>query len=80
MIERDQHKMGRGGACICVRCGRRAPHDAGRPCRDERCPECGAAMLREGSDHHRLYLEKKARAERKARSGGEGPGDESSGA
>jgi hypothetical protein len=61
MTQRDQHKMGKGGACICLRCGRRVPHTAGKPCREERCPDCGAAMLRENSDHHRIFLEQKAR-------------------
>ncbi len=42
-----------------MHCGTRIPHREGIPCRTERCPECGAAMLREGSEHHRLALERK---------------------
>jgi len=44
------------GFCICVHCGTRIPHEKGRPCRENRCPECGKIMLREGSYHHNLYL------------------------
>lgn len=44
--------MGAGGACICTRCGQRMPHSTGVPCLEERCPSCGAAMVREGSPHH----------------------------
>jgi len=44
--------IGAGGFCICPKCGWRAPHRAGVPCLDERCPTCGVAMLREGSPHH----------------------------
>jgi hypothetical protein len=32
------------------------PH--GVRCRDERCPQCGAKMLREGSEHHKLWLQR----------------------
>ena len=53
--------MGEGGFCVCMHCGTRVPHRAGIPCRSERCPECGTAMLREGSPHHWLALEKKGR-------------------
>ena len=44
--------MGAGGTCICPKCGNKVPHDAGIPCIEERCPSCGAAMVREGSAHH----------------------------
>jgi hypothetical protein len=58
--------MGHGGWCVCVACGHREPHRAGVPCREERCPACGKAMLREGSAHHQAFLAKKGKA------GGEG--------
>ena len=29
------------------------------------CPKCGAKMLREGSEHHRLFEEKHAKQEKK---------------
>ncbi|MGD8439620.1 MAG: hypothetical protein PVG53_03730 [Holophagae bacterium] len=44
--------MGAGGACLCPKCNRRFPHRQGVPCLDERCPECGSALIREGSPHH----------------------------
>ena len=55
-----QHKGGMGGSgnCICLGCGFKKPHQPGKPCKDERCPECGKAMVREGSEHHQLFLTK----------------------
>jgi uncharacterized protein (DUF983 family) len=53
------HQMGSGGSCVCPKCGTRQLHRQGLRCQDERCPSCGARMLREGSRHHRLWLEKK---------------------
>jgi hypothetical protein len=44
--------MGAAGACICPSCGRRQAHQPGLPCIDERCPNCGTALVREGSPHH----------------------------
>jgi hypothetical protein len=57
----DQAAMGQGGWCVCVACGHRQPHNAGVPCREERCPKCGKAMLREGSAHHQAFLAKKGK-------------------
>ena len=45
--------MGAGGFCVCAKCGRRIPHRQGVQCIEERCPECGVALVREGSQHHR---------------------------
>jgi hypothetical protein len=53
-----RHEMGVGGDCICPKCGTKVPHRDGVPCQEERCPTCGAKLLREGSYHHRLFLEK----------------------
>lgn len=58
-----RHDMGVGGFCICPRCGERTPHTRGVPCQDARCAKCGVKLLREGSYHHDLLLQK--RAERK---------------
>ncbi len=43
--------MGPGGDCICPKCGKKASHEFGVPCRQVRCPECGAVMVREDSPH-----------------------------
>lgn len=59
MVER-RHEMGAGGRCICPKCGETVVHHRGVPCQEERCPACGAKMLREGSQHHQLWLEKQA--------------------
>jgi hypothetical protein len=52
--------MGSQGNCICLGCKTTKPHAPGVPCREERCPKCGKAMVREGSAHHLAYLEKQA--------------------
>lgn len=44
--------------CICINCGEKVIHEKGKPCREVRCPACDKTMLREGSYHHQLYLEK----------------------
>ena len=57
--------MGRGGGagsrgrCVCPKCGRAGAHLPGVPCMQERCPDCGAAMVREGSPHHVEILERR---------------------
>jgi len=48
--------MGASGLCICLACGHQEPHRPGIPCREQRCPKCGKAMVREGSDHHQAFL------------------------
>ena len=60
MAELRTQGMGPGGFCICPKCGYKEPHVAGIPCRDEKCPKCGARMVREGSYHHKLTSEKRA--------------------
>jgi len=49
----DGQSMGAAGSCVCPKCGWKAPHRPGVPCLEERCAECGAALVREGSPHHR---------------------------
>ena len=66
MAVQRRHDMGEGGNCMCPKCGEKIPHRSGIPCQEERCPECGAKMLREGSEHHRLWLEKQAKKQQKA--------------
>lgn len=55
-----RHGLGPDGACVCPECGARVPHRRGVRCEDERCPQCSARMLREGSTHHQLWLKKHA--------------------
>ena len=59
MVQERRHDMGEGGYCICRKCGERTIHQRGVPCQEERCPECGARMLREGS-YHELLKRKQA--------------------
>ncbi|MBM4401667.1 MAG: DUF134 domain-containing protein [Candidatus Cloacimonetes bacterium] len=37
---------GPGGTCVCTSCGHEVPHQAGVPCYQQKCPKCGAAMVR----------------------------------
>lgn len=37
---------GVGGHCVCPACGEKTPHVAGQPCKEVKCPKCGAAMRR----------------------------------
>jgi len=59
MAQGSGRGMGSGGNCICPKCGYKAPHKSGVPCQEERCPKCNAKLMREGSYHHKLVLEKK---------------------
>jgi hypothetical protein len=58
--------MGRGsgagsrGRCVCPKCGHTEEHVPGVPCMQERCSDCGAAMVREGSPHHQQILARRA--------------------
>lgn len=54
------NRMGGGGVCLCPKCGHRQPHQAGSPCLDARCPECGSALVREGSPHHQQIEDRQA--------------------
>jgi predicted DNA-binding protein (UPF0251 family) len=54
----ERRSMAPGGDCICVHCSTRIPHIQGQPCKEQICPQCGKKMMREGSYHHQLYLQK----------------------
>ena len=60
MKKERRHKMGLVGECICPKCEARIEHRRGIPCQDERCPECGAKMLRVGSDDYQLWAATKS--------------------
>jgi hypothetical protein len=63
MATQRKHEMGRGGLCICPKCGEVMPHLSGQRCITERCPECNARMVRKGSYHHKLVEEKRRKKE-----------------
>ena len=54
-----KNRLGKGGKCICPKCSTTVNHERGIPCHDTKCPECGAKMLRVGSDHNKQWLNKK---------------------
>jgi len=60
MKQKECNKLGDGGSCICPKCDHKIAHQSGVPCQQERCPECGSKMLREGSHHHQLLMQKRA--------------------
>jgi Zn-finger nucleic acid-binding protein len=65
MTQKQPERLGPEGLCICPKCGEKTAHRRGVPCQDEQCPKCGAKMLREGSEHHRLFEERQAKQEKK---------------
>lgn len=60
-MRRNSQNMGSGGACHCPKCDYRTPHKQGVPCQDEKCPECGAKLIREGSYHDDLLKKKQGK-------------------
>ncbi len=38
---------GPGGFCVCPACSKKVPHQAGVPCHQMLCPECGTRMVHE---------------------------------
>ena len=44
---RGRAGAGPGGECLCPSCGAKVPHEAGIPCPQVKCPQCGQAMVRE---------------------------------
>ena len=60
MTVNRKHEMGAEGFCVCPKCGEKTAHHRGIPCQDEHCQSCGSKLLREGSSHHQLFLQKQA--------------------
>jgi len=58
-MQRTRRGMGYVGYCICLKCGDKVFHQAGKPCKEENCRICGGKIVREGSYHHQLIEEKK---------------------
>ncbi|MCB0753516.1 MAG: ferredoxin [Ignavibacteriae bacterium] len=54
----NENKMGKDGFCVCPKCGKKTKHKRGIPCQEEKCPQCGVKLLREGSEHHELWKQK----------------------
>ncbi|MEN8223163.1 MAG: ferredoxin [Acidobacteriota bacterium] len=50
---------GPSGQCVCVKCNYLSAKKRGVPCMDEKCPDCGATLLREGGSHHQSAINKK---------------------
>lgn len=46
------------GECVCVKCGYESPKNLGIRCIDERCPKCGAILLRKGGFHYKAAKKK----------------------
>jgi len=59
MSSLERHAMGRGGNCYCPKCNYTAPHKRGVPCQEERCPNCGTKLIREGSYHDELIKQRR---------------------
>ena len=38
---------GPGGSCVCLKCGHKEEHQAGKPCNKQKCPQCGTQLTRE---------------------------------
>ncbi len=45
--------------CICPKCETKETHKPGLPCQSARCPSCGSKMLKEGSENHSLWLNRR---------------------
>ena len=60
---REGAGMGGSGNCICPRCDFGLPHQPGIPCSSLLCPHCEIRMVREGSPHHKLILDKRKNKE-----------------
>jgi hypothetical protein len=55
MPKHQRLNMGTGGYCVCPKCGYKITHKSGVPCQEEHCPQCNSVLLREDSEHHRMF-------------------------
>jgi DNA-directed RNA polymerase subunit RPC12/RpoP len=39
--------FGNGGYCVCLKCGKRVPHERGAKCTTVECPNCGHRLIRD---------------------------------
>ncbi len=39
--------FGKGGFCVCAKCGTKLPHQKGIKCTTIKCPNCGNTLVRE---------------------------------
>jgi len=58
-MKQQTQNMGKGGYCICPKCGEKVHHQQGHPCHETLCPKCNTKMLRESSEHHQLFIKNK---------------------
>ena len=58
-MSNNKQGLGKGGECICPKCGTIIKHEQGKPCHETRCPDCGAKMLRKGSAHYEKWIKSK---------------------
>ena len=49
---------GPSGQCVCVKCNYTSPKKRGAPCMDEKCPHCGAVLLRKDGAHYKKAVNK----------------------
>ena len=52
--------MGARGDCTCVKCGYSIPKKPGTPCMQEKCPHCGAVLLRKDGRHYSNAIKNKS--------------------
>lgn len=48
MMDQDPRRknLGPGGMCVCKKCGYSKKHEFGKPCFRQKCPKCGATLVR----------------------------------
>jgi len=44
-----EYGLGPSGFCKCTKCGYKIKHEAGKPCRELKCPTCDVVLVRENA-------------------------------